>query len=161
MWDMYLRYNQQDATSQWILHQPNDEPLNEYYRERFELDLKKQSDFLHREKNLVWWQRYSPQINGMPDRMMQPDMYNMMAKTLNSGDLDALNTLSAPSFEMFTFDQYNPFEPLGLDNLEVYDGGTYANGSPVVSPVDILDGSVYANGTQGSITSYALNGGTY
>jgi hypothetical protein len=161
MWDMYLRYNQQDATSQWILHQPNDEPLNEYYRERFELDLKKQSDFLHREKNLVWWQRYSPQIDGMPDRMMQPDMYNMMAKTLNSGDLDALNTLSAPSFEMFTFDQYNPFEPLGLDNLEVYDGGTYANGSPVVSPVDILDGSVYANGTQGSITSYALNGGTY
>lgn len=161
MWDMYLKYGQQESTSQWILHQPNDEPMNEYYRERFEIDLKKQTDFLKREKDLVWWQRYSPQINGMPNRMMQPDMYNMMGKTLNSGDLDSLNTLVATSFEMFTFDEYNPFDPVELQNLDVYDGGTYAYGSPVLSPVNILDGSVYANGTQGPVTSYALNGGIY
>jgi hypothetical protein len=161
MWDMYLRYGQQDATSQWILHQPNDEPLNEYYRERFDRELHKQVDFMKREKDLVWWQRYSPKIDGMPDRMMRPDMYNMMAKTLNSGDTDSLNELAATSFQMFTFSEYNPFDPVALDNLEIYDGGTYAYGSPVVSPVNSLDGSVYANGTQGPITAYALNGGTY
>jgi hypothetical protein len=161
MWDMQLRYGQSNATSPWTLHQPNDEPLNEYYRERFEVDLRKQFSFLKREKNLVWWQRYSPAKNDMPNRMMQPDMYNMMAKTLNSGDLDSLNELNAVSFQMFTFDEFDPFAPPSPENLVTYDGGTYAYGSAVTTPVNILDGSTYKNGTQGLITSYALNGGTY
>lgn len=161
MWDMQLKYNQQTATSPWVLHQPNDEPMNEYFREKFEIDLAKQTSFLKREKNLVWWQRYSPAINEMPNRMVGSDMYNMMAKTLNSGDLDALNELEATSFEMFTFTNFDPFGVITPASLEIYDGGTYAYGSPVTSPVNILDGSTYANGTQAPVASYALNGGTY
>jgi hypothetical protein len=161
MWDMQLRYNQQTATSPWVLHQPNDEPMNEYYREKFEIDLAKQTSFLKREKNLVWWQRYSPAINQMPNRMVGSDMYNMMAKTLNSGDLDALNELEATSFDMFTFTDFDPFGVVTPASLEIYDGGTYAYGSLVTNPVNILDGSTYANGTQAPVASYALNGGTY
>jgi len=161
MWDMYLKYNQQTAASPWVLHQPNDEPMNEYYREKFDIDLAKQTSFLKREKNLVWWQRYSPAINEMPNRMVGSDMYNMMAKTLNSGDLDALNELEATSFEMFTFKDFDPFGVITPASLEIYDGGTYAYGSLVTSSVNILDGSTYANGTQAPVASYALNGGTY
>lgn len=161
MWDMYLKYNQQTAASPWVLHQPNDEPMNEYYREKFDIDLAKQTSFLKREKNLVWWQRYSPAINEMPNRMVGSDMYNMMAKTLNSGDLDALNELEATSFEMFTFKDFDPFGVITPASLEIYDGGTYAYGSLVTSSVNILNGSTYANGTQAPVASYALNGGTY
>lgn len=97
----------------------------------------------------------------MPKRMMRPDMYNMMTKTLNSGGLDNVNELEATSFEMFTLDEYDPFAPTILDNLQVYDGGTYANGVSTSVNVNILDGSTYANGTQIPPAAYALNGGTY
>ena len=160
MWDMQRRYNQGNATQPW-LHQPNDEPTNEYYREKFDVDLKKQFDFLKREKDLVWWQRYSPTKNDMPSRMMYPDMYNMMTKTLNSGGLENLNVLMADSFEMFTIDEYDPFAPISPDNLNIYDGGTYLNANPVLQPVNILDGSTYANGTQIPPAAYSINGGTY
>jgi hypothetical protein len=160
MWDMQRRYNQGNATQPW-LHQPNDEPTNEYYREKFDVDLKKQFDFLKREKDLVWWQRYSPTKNDMPSRMMYPDMYNMMTKTLNSGGLENLNVLMADSFEMFTLDEYDPFAPISPNNLNIYDGGTYLNANPVLQPVNILDGSTYANGTQIPPAAYSINGGTY
>ena len=161
MWDMQLKYQQADATSPWTLHQPNDEPMNEYYREKFDIDLKKQFDFLKREKDLVWWQRYSPTKNDMPTRMMLPDMYNMMTKTLNSGGLSNVNTLVETSFSMFTMDEFDPFTPINLENLQIYDGGTYANGVSTSINVNILEGSTYANGTQTPVTAYALNGGTY
>lgn len=162
MWDMYLRYGQQNAASQWVLHQPNDEPLNEYYREKFEIDLKKQMSFMSREKDLIWWQRYSPAINEMPNRMMKADMYNMMTKTLNSGGLDNLNELVATSFVMSTFDEFNPFGAIAGENLDSYDGGTYSHGVLTSGPpVSTLDGTTYTNGTQGPILAYALNGGIY
>lgn len=161
MWDMQLKYNQTTATSPWVLHQPNDEPMNEYYRERFDKDLKKQYDFSNREKDLVWWQRYSPTKNAMPDRIMLPDMYNMMTKTLNVGGLGSATPMKAEAFDMYTFDVFDPFAPPNLENLQVYDGGTYANGSPVTTPVNILNGTTYANGTQIPAPAFALNGGTY
>lgn len=161
MWDMQLRYNQTTSTSPWVLHQPTDEPMNEYYREKFDRDLQKQFEFYRREKDLVWWQRYSPTQDKMPDRMMLPDMYNMMAKTLNVGDLNSLSPMRASSFDMFTFNEFDPFAPINPDNLQVYDGGTYKNGSPVTTPVNILDGSTYKNGTQIPTAAFALNGGTY
>jgi hypothetical protein len=36
-WDMQRRFNLSDVTS-FRLPQPNDEPMNEYYREKFEID---------------------------------------------------------------------------------------------------------------------------
>ncbi len=161
MWDMQLRYNQTTTTSPWVLHQPNDEPMNEYYREKFDRDLEKQFTFLKREKDLVWWQRYSPTKDGMPDRIMLPDMYNMMAKTLNVGGLDSATPMRPQAFDMFTFDTFDPFAPVSPENLQVYDGGTYAYGSPVSMPVNILDGTTYKNGTQAFVPAFALNGGTY
>lgn len=161
MWDMQLRYNQATTTSPWVLHQPNDEPMNEYYREKFDRDLEKQFTFLKREKDLVWWQRYSPTKDGMPDRIMLPDMYNMMAKTLNVGGLDSVTPMRPQAFDMFTFDTFDPFAPVSPENLQVYDGGTYAYGSPVSMPVNILDGTTYKNGTQAFVPAFALNGGTY
>jgi hypothetical protein len=160
MWDLQKRYNEGNATSPW-LPQPNDEPMNEYYREKFEIDLNKQFTFLKREKDLVWWQRYSPTKDDMPDRMMKSDMYNMMTKTLNVGDLDSLQELVAPKFEMFNADQFDPFAPVAPTDLNIYDGGLYANGVLVSGAVNIINGTTYANGTQVPPLANALNGGTY
>jgi hypothetical protein len=160
MWDMQIRYNQGNATQPW-LHQPNDEPMNEYYREKFDMDLKKQFEFLKREKDLVWWQRYSPTINDMPSRITYPDMYNMMTKTLNVGGLETVSEMYPQNFEMFTIPEYDPFAPVNFQNLLVYDGGTYLNANSVLEPVNILDGSTYRNGTQIPPAAYSLNGGIY
>lgn len=160
MWDMQRRYNQGDVTSPW-LPQPNDEPMNEWYREKFDKDLKKQFEFLKRERDLVWWQRYSPAKNEMPQHMMYPDMYNMMSKTLNAGTLDSFATLQQNNFEMFTIDEFDPFSPVNYSNLNSYDGGTYANGLPVSTPVNTLDGGTYTNGVRNPPPGLPINGGTY
>lgn len=160
MWDMQRRYNQGDVTSPW-LPQPNDEPMNEWYREKFDRDLKKQFEFLKRERDLVWWQRYSPAKDEMPQHMMYPDMYNMMSKTLNAGMLDSFATLQQNNFEMFTIDEFDPFSPVNYSNLNSYDGGTYANGLPVSTPVNTLDGGTYTNGVRNPPPGLPINGGTY
>jgi len=160
MWDLQRRYGEENATSPW-LPQPNDEPLNEYYREKLNIDLNKQFTFLKREKDLVWWQRYSPTRDDMPDRMMNSDMYNMMTKTLNIGDLESFEALTAPKFEMFNVDEFDPFAPIALTNLNTYDGGLYANGVLVSGAVNIINGTTYLNGTQVPPLANALNGGTY
>lgn len=161
MWDMQLKYNQENATSPW-LPQPVDEPLNEYYREYFEKELAKQTSFLKREKDLVWWQRYSPAKDDMPTHMMYPDMYNMMTKTLNAGGLEGPNTLQSPSFEMYTMDQFNPFDPASFV-VNTYDGGTYENGVLVTQPTNVFDGGQYANGVIIPPAGFPslINGGTY
>ena len=160
MWDLQLRYNQTETTSPW-LPQPTDEPLNEYYREKFEIDLKKQTDFYRRERNLVWWQRYSPTKDDMPTHMMYPDMYNMMSKSLNAGGLDSASTLQASSFEMYTISEFNPFAPITPSQQQVYDGGTYENGVLVSQPTNTFIGGTYANGVLTSPDGFPLNGGTY
>jgi hypothetical protein len=162
MWDLQRRFNQTNTTSIW-LPQPNDEPLNEYYREKFEIDLKKQTDFLRRERDLVWWQRYSPAKNDMPTHMMYPDMYNMMSKTLNFGNLDSLSTMVADNFEMYTIDEFDPFAPINFDSLDVYDGGTYENGVLINQPTNVFVGGEYANGVLIPPAGFPslINGGTY
>ncbi len=161
MWDLQLRYGQGDATSSW-LPQPVDEPLNEYYREYFAKTLEKQTTFLKREKDLVWWERYSPAKDDMPTHMMYPDMYNMMAKTLNAGQLNSASALQAPSFEMFTVDEFNPFDPASFV-VNTYDGGTYLNGVLVSQPINIFDGGTYLNGNLIPPAGFPslINGGTY
>jgi hypothetical protein len=160
MWDLQLRYNQTETTSPW-LPQPTDEPLNEYYREKFEIDLSKQTDFYRRERNLVWWQRYSPTKDDMPTHMMYPDMYNMMSKSLNAGGLDSASTLQASNFEMYTISEFNPFAPITPSQQQVYDGGTYANGVLVSQPTNTFIGGTYANGVLTAPDGFPINGGTY
>jgi hypothetical protein len=160
MWDLEKRFNQDAMASPW-LPQPNDEPMNEWYREKFEVDLKKQVSFYKRERDLIWWQRYSPAQNDMPTHMMYPDMYNMMSKTLNAGTLDSFATLQAGNFEMSTVAEFDPFAPVDYGNLNSYDGGTYANGDPVVTPTNTLDGGTYANGDLVPAPATPINGGVY
>ena len=163
MWDMQLRFSQGDMTQPWLV-QPNDEPLDPYYREHLELEVQKQSDFLYRNKNLVWWERYSPARDNMPAHMMMPDMYNMMVKVLNFGASGNFATaITSGNFVMSDVSQYNPFDPSGTPTT-IYDGGTYANGNATSSGVlFILDGGQYLNGAllpPSGIPSF-LNGGTY
>jgi len=160
MWDLERRFNQANTASPW-LPQPNDEPMNEWYREKFETDLKKQVSFLKRERDLTWWQRYSPTQDDMPTHMMYPDMYNMMSKTLNAGDLNSFATLQADNFEMSTVDQFDPFAPIDYNNLNSYDGGTYTNGDQVSPPVNTLDGGTYTNGELVPSAATPINGGVY
>ena len=146
-------------TSSW-LPQPTDEPLNEYYREYFAKQLEKQASFLRRERDLAWWQRYSPAKDDMPTHMMYPDMYNMMEKSLNFGK--GVTELKASGFEMYTLDQYDPFAPASAAG-DIYDNGTYSNGIQTSPPTNILDGGQYSNGVlipPATIPS-AINGGTY
>jgi hypothetical protein len=89
-------------------------------------------------------------------------MYNMMTKTLNAGDLAALNTLQGRSFEMFTIDEFNPFDPASFV-VSTYDGGTYENGVLVNQPTNIFDGGQYLNGVIVPPAGFPslINGGVY
>ena len=162
MWDMQLRYNQSDATRPW-LPQPSDEPMNEWYREKFEKDLEKQFTFFKRERDLVWWQRYSPTKDNMPQHMTYPDMYNMMSKTLNFGNLSQSGVIEAPNFEMFTLNEFNPFSPTDVERFVTYNGGVYSSGTVVTRPTRTLDGGLYSNGIKIPPSGFPslINGGVY
>jgi len=160
-WDMQRKFNLSDVTS-YRLPQPNDEPMNEYYRENFEVDLKKQISFLKRDEDFIWWQRYSPSLSGLPKHLLYSDKYNMIAKTLNFGQIDDITELQDTNFQLFTIDQFNPLDPASLPQ-DVYDGGTYANGVTVTSSTNVLDGGQYTNGglVPPSYPPTFINGGTY
>ena len=157
MWDLKNKYQQDAATTIW-LPQPNDEPMNEWYREKFEMDLKKQTDFYTRSRNLRWWTRYGPSSSEMPKHLLYPDAYNVTAKTLNVGDLGGLSVLKEPNFEILPVAEYDPYAPVVI---ETYDGGTYQNGALVLQPTNIVDGGTYTNGTLNPPIGISLNGGTY
>jgi hypothetical protein len=160
-WDLYRKYGLEGSTS-YYLPQPNDEPMNEYYREKFERDLIKQTDFLKRNKDFAWWQKYSPTLDDLPRRLLYSDTYNMVAKTLNFGQLEDLTELQDTNFQMYTIEQFDPLNPAGLPQ-DTYDGGTYANGELVIQPTTILDGGLYSNGVLIPPATYPafINGGTY
>lgn len=160
-WDLYRKYGMSGSTS-YYLPQPNDEPMNEYYREKFEGELQKQTDFLKRNKDFVWWQRYSPALNDLAKHLLYSDKYNMVAKTLNFGQLDDFTELQDTNFVLLTFDQFDPLNPAVLPE-DTYDGGTYANGELISQPTLILDGGQYSNGELIPPTTYPafINGGTY
>jgi hypothetical protein len=160
-WDMQRKFRLFNVTTS-RLPQPNDEPLDEYYREKFEVDLAKQNSFLRREEDLVWWSRYSPSLGGLPKHLLYADKYNMIAKTLNFGQLDDLTELQDTNFQLFTINDFNPLNPDTLSQ-EIYDGGTYFDGVLVTSSPDVLDGGQYTNGNlvPPSYPPTFINGGTY
>jgi hypothetical protein len=160
-WDMQRRFNLFDVTSS-RLPQPNDEPMNEYYREKFEIDLKKQMSDLKLEEDLVWWQRYSPSLGGLSKHLLYSDKYNMIAKTLNFGQLNDFSELQDTNFELFTIETFNPLNPSALPQ-DIYDGGTYANGVIITGFSNSIDGGQYNNSNL--VPSFSplsfINGGTY
>jgi len=157
MWDLKNKYQQDAATTIW-LPQPNDEPMNEWYREKFDRDLKKQTDFFQRERNLIWWNRYGPSPKEMPKQMLYPDTYNVVSKTLNIGELGSFVSLDPNNISLAPVSEYDPYAPV---LSETYDGGTYLNGTPVLQPVNTIDGGTYLNGALVPPVGLTLNGGTY
>jgi hypothetical protein len=136
--------------------------MNEYYREKFEIDLKKQMSDLKLEEDLVWWQRYSPSLGGLSKHLLYSDKYNMIAKTLNFGQLNDFSELQDTNFELFTIETFNPLNPSALPQ-DIYDGGTYANGVIITGFSNSIDGGQYNNSNL--VPSFSplsfINGGTY
>ena len=160
MWDLRLRFGQVSTTLPWLV-QPNDEPLNEYYREMFEKKLAKEMDFFNRERDLRWWERQSPAKNDMPMHMMYSDMQNMMIKILNVGG-SGVSSLQTNNFVMSTIEEFNPFAG-GILPAGVYDGGTYASGMPVTQPINSINGGTYTSGVIDPfyVPFGTVNGGIY
>lgn len=163
MWELRGRFGQIDLTTPW-LPQPADEPLNEYYREHFEIKLQKEMKFLYRQKELGYWQKYSPARDDMPDHLVYPDMYNMCSKVLNVGGSGIFDQpVESGNFQMFDLNEFDPFLPPG-DIGGTFDGGIYSSGvysGP--SPLSTLDGGSYINGALVPPPGIPdlINGGTY
>jgi len=163
-WDMQNRFGSDMFPEAWLA-QPTDEPMDDRYREQFEIDLLKQTTFDKRQKHLRWWEKYSPSQNTVPVHMMYPDMHPTMVKTLNFDTLASGTTtpMTASGFEMFTIEQYDPFAPPDPDITPKLDGGTYADGVLISGASLIYDGGQYANGVLIPYPSYPslINGGTF
>ena len=163
-WDMQNRFGDDMFPPAWLA-QPTDEPMDDRYRDEFDLNLAKQTTFEKRQKRLRWWEKYSPSKNTVPVHMMYPDMHPTMVKTLNFDTLASGTTtpMTASGFEMFTIDQYDPFAPANPDITPKLDGGTYRNGVLVSGATLSYDGGRYANGVLIPYPSYPslINGGTY
>jgi len=161
---MQNRFGDGVFSKSW-LSQPTDEPMDDRYREEFEINLAKQTTFEKRQQKLRWWEKYSPSQNTVPNHMMYADMHPTMVKTLNFDTLASGTTtpMTASGFEMFKVDQYNPFAPPDPAITPKLDGGTYNNGVLVSGATLVYDGGQYSNGVLIPYPSYPslINGGTY
>ena len=163
-WDLQNRFGKDMFPYLW-LDQPSDEPMDERYREMFDVNLNKQTTFDKRQERLRWWEKYSPSRDTVPVHMMYSDMMPTMIKALNFDTLASGTStdLSASGFEMFDIDKYNPFAPPDPETTPKLDGGTYADGVLISGASLIYDGGQYANGVLIPYPSYPslINGGTY
>lgn len=165
-WDMQNRLTQgQKSLTQPWLAQPTDEPMDDRYREMFDRNLQKSTTFENRQKNLRWWEKYSPSKDTVPVHMMYPDMHPTMVKALNFDTLASgtSTTMTASGFQVFTLDEFNPFTPDDPATQDRFDGGTYAFGVLTSGSANIYDGGSYAFGVLVPAPSFpsTLNGGTY
>jgi len=163
-WDLKNRFGEDNLQAPW-LSQPTDEPLDGRYREYFERNLQKSTTFENRQKNLRWWEKYSPSQETVPIHMMYSDMMPTMVKALNFDTLASgvSSEITASGFEMLQIDQYNPFAPPDPATLQVIDGGYYENGALISGSTLTYDGGSYLNGAvvpPPSLPS-SINGGTY
>jgi hypothetical protein len=163
-WDMQNRFGSDMFPPAWLA-QPTDEPMDDRYREQFDMNLAKQTTFEKRQQHLRWWEKYSPSKNTVPVHMMYPDMHPTMVKTLNFDTLASgtSTAMTASGFEMFTIDQYDPFAPPDPATTPKLDGGTYSNGVLVSGASLIYDGGQYSNGALIPYPSLPslINGGTF
>jgi len=161
---MKNRFGDNSFAAPW-LSQPTDEPMDDRYREYFQRTLDKSTDFKNRERDLIWWQKYSPSQSTVPVHMMYSDMMPTMVKALNFDTLASGTTtqVTASGFEVFQLDQYNPFLPPAPETIQVIDGGYYENGVLISGATIVYDGGSYLNGAvvpPPSLPS-SINGGTY
>jgi hypothetical protein len=77
---------------------------------------------------------------------------------LNVGEIGAAAPLNPDNIVLEPVSEYDPYAPAAE---ETFDGGTYRNGAPVLTPVNTADGGTYANGVPVPSVGVTLNGGTY
>ena len=163
-WDMQNRFSEQDQTSVYLA-QPSDEPMDGRYREYFQKTLEKQTESLRMDRNLDWWEAYSPSRSDIPTHIMYSDMMPTVVKVLNFDTLSSgvVNPMVASGFEMFSINDYNPIIPVPPENQPIFDGGRYEDGFPIGSGATVtFDGGVYINGVlQPPLFRPLVNGGTY
>lgn len=164
-WDMQNRFSNYGYLSD-LLKQPSDEPLDDRYREYFDKNLAKQTNFLKQVENLNWWERYSPSKDDVPTHMLYSDMNPTLVKVLNFDTLASggVSPLVASGFSMFDIDTFNPLQPVPPEARPILDGGTYLNGITVsgITPSIIYDGGSYLSGSGlPPLFRPAINGGTY
>jgi len=151
------------------LDQPADEPMDGRYRQYFFKQLKKETDSRKRDKDLAWWEKYSPSMTDTPTHLMYPDMFPAVIKALNfdtaiSG-ADSSRPIVASGFVMTKIGDYNPFLP--ISERDIIDGGHYEDGdlvplaSGLVAP--LFNGGQYDDGVTipPSIEPLLINGGVY
>lgn len=162
LWDIQNRFfGDQDNYIRAWLQQPTDEPMDNRYREEFDRNLERNTDFYNRQDRLNWWQRYGPSLSNISTQISYEDVFPMMVKTLNfdvsaSGDP---TPLVSSGYAFFTIDQYNPFAPSALNIL---DGGLYSNGVLVSGSDLTYAGFQYSSGVAVVPSGYSTwNGGVY
>lgn len=159
MWDLKRALGQQEAVEYW-LPQPNDEPTHPAYREMFNRDLVKKTEFFGRERDYRWWLRYGPTRQELPKKLLEPDTYNVFSKLTNAGRIIDPTVVLPSGLTFFDTNTYSPFVP--ASGLDIYDGGTYASGLRLPHiPIATLDGKSYASGVLISAFAFPINGGIY
>ena len=164
-WDMQNRFTPQEFVVPFLA-EPNDEPMDDNYRDYFYANLEKETDFKNRNDNLMWWETFSPTRNDVPTHILYSDCYPTTTKVLNfdtlaSGDVPALQ---ASGFTMFPIKDFNPLIPIPPDLRPIYDGGQYEDGHTTVSGgIITYDGGLYRNGDiiRPPIFRPTINGGVY
>jgi hypothetical protein len=164
-WDMQNRFSNYTYLDE-MLAQPNDEPMDDRYREYFEMNLAKSTNFSRQVEQLNWWEKYSPVKQDVPTHMLYSDMNPTVVKVLNFDTLASggVSPLVSSGFSMFDIDTFNPLQPVPPGARPIYDGGTYLNGAVVsgASPTFIYDGGSYLNGSGlPPLFRPSINGGTY
>ena len=164
-WDMQNRFRTQKFVTPFLA-QPSDEPMDGAYRDYFEATLMKQTDYVNRSRNLIYWEEFSPKKDDVPTHMLYSDSNPTTVKVMNfdtlaSGEVPALQ---ASGFTMFNIDDFNPLIPIPPDSRPKYDGGLYKDGIAVPTGVAFIwDGGLYRNGDiiRPPIFRPSINGGTY
>ena len=168
-WEMKLRFGLNEVSEPWVVPEPSDELLDERYRHHFEEQLSIEASFRKRELDLEYWLKYSPSMQEMPNRMMQPNMYNMISKATNFGvQGNSVSTMAQDAFKMSMFEEYNPFaQPNGFSLRSggiIGVGGKYRDGETTSLQQGLLNGGTYTMGTaniERLLQPNIVNGGNY
>ena len=159
MWDLNRALGDAENTGYW-LPQPNDEPSHPAYKEMFEKNLKKQVDYLKRERDFKWWLKYGPTTAELPNKTLLPDNYVVFAKITNTGTLKDPNEVLSSGLTFSDISTYSPFVP--VSGVQIYNGGFYASGQITPGSISgVLDGKLYASGAVVPVLAYPINGGIY
>ena len=142
-WQMKRQFGQSSAVDSWVIPEPNDELLDERYKLHFETQLAKEFTEKNLEKNLLAYERYSPNREFARFGFLLPNQYNVVSKTLNFGRIGSPTQIQNTLIQILSIDEYNPFESVQRQASVIITGGTYANGRLTSSSKVTFKGGPY------------------